>query len=182
MSASLSPTQPSSQTSSGHTPPAPRPRNKRARPPISCLECRRKKLRCDRVQPCVQCKKGGREALCVFVNRPSAPSPGAGTDIVSKPNSRPRSELATPIQPRDHEPDGGRAGWIANSGRPITATPGRLPEWRNQYGHIKHASSLGCIHVKGNRSRYLGLGDRMAMLGHVSVSFHWHWLILTVLV
>jgi hypothetical protein len=182
MSASPSPAQLPSQNSSDQASPASRPRNKRARPPISCLECRRKKLRCDRVQPCVQCKKGGREALCVFVNKPSGPSLRTGTDIVSKPNSRPRSELETPIQTRDHEQDGGRVGWIANNGRPITATPGRLPEWHNQSGHIKHASTLGYIHVKGGRSRYLGLGDRMAMLGHVSISFHWHWHALIVLV
>jgi hypothetical protein len=167
MSTSGSPAQ-LTQSSSGQTPL--RPRNKRARPPISCLECRRKKLRCDRVQPCMQCKKGGREALCTFVNRPSVPSPQGrvGPAIVSTPNLRPTSELATPIQPRDHVQDTGKMGWTAASGRPETAIPERLRDWYN--GHINNASSLGCIHVKGRRSRYLGLSDRMAMLGHVSIS------------
>lgn len=171
MSASLSPAQPVSQDSSGTNPP--RPRNKRARPPISCLECRRKKLKCDRVQPCMQCKKGGREALCVFVNRPAGPSPQCrvGTDIFSQPNSRPRSELAAPIQPRDKEQDGGRMGWVANSSRPVAAIPERSHGCHGE--HISY-SSLGCIHVKGGRSRYLGIGDRMAMLGHVSISLIWH--------
>lgn len=48
--------------------PAARPRNKRARPTISCLECRRKKLKCDREKPCMQCKKAGREAVCNYVS------------------------------------------------------------------------------------------------------------------
>ena len=168
MSTSGSPAQVISQSSSDQTPP--RPRNKRARPPISCLECRRKKLRCDRVQPCMQCKKGGREALCTFVNRPSVLSPQSRTalDRVSPPSSRPRSELATPIQPGDHVQGDGRTGWVANSSRPESAIPERLQDWHN--GHKNNASSLGCIHVKGRRSRYLGLSDRMAMLGHVSIS------------
>jgi hypothetical protein len=39
-------------------------------------------------------------------------------------------------------------------------------------------STLGRIYVKGNRSRYLGIGDRMAMLDHVSFQSYifnsWH--------
>jgi hypothetical protein len=173
MSASLSSPGPPSQSPGESTPP--RPRNKRARPPISCLECRRKKLRCDRVQPCMQCKKGGREALCVFVTKPSAPSlqRRPATDIISPPNSRPRSELATPNQSSAREPDEGNTGWVANSGQPATAIPVRVTEWHsNNSDQINHASSLGCIHVKGGRSRYLGLGDRMAMLGHVRSLSH----------
>lgn len=53
---------------------------------------------------------------------------------------------------------------MANSARPESAIPERLQDWHN--GHKNNASSLGCIHVKGKRSRYLGLSDRMAMLGH----------------
>lgn len=168
MSASISAFGPPSQSPGENT--SPRARNKRARPPISCLECRRKKLRCDRVQPCMQCKKGGREALCVFVTKPSAPSPQRrpAADIISPPNSRPRSELATPTQHGTHEPDEGKVTWVANSGQLATAIPVRGTEWHSNNGdHIYQASSLGCIHVKGGRSRYLGLGDRMAMLGHV---------------
>jgi hypothetical protein len=32
------------------------------------------------------------------------------------------------------------------------------------------ARALGRVHVKGSRSRYVGIGDRMAMLDHVSLS------------
>lgn len=39
---------------------------KRPRPVLSCLECRRKKLKCDRLLPCQQCLKGGRSHLCHY--------------------------------------------------------------------------------------------------------------------
>ena len=39
---------------------------KRSRPILSCLECRRKKLKCDRTLPCNQCRRLGRARLCAF--------------------------------------------------------------------------------------------------------------------
>lgn len=39
---------------------------KRPRPVISCLECRRKKLKCDRTHPCQQCIKIGRPGRCEY--------------------------------------------------------------------------------------------------------------------
>lgn len=39
---------------------------KRSRPVLSCLECRRKKLKCDRHLPCQQCCKSGRADACIF--------------------------------------------------------------------------------------------------------------------
>ncbi|KAI9699963.1 MAG: hypothetical protein M1836_002497 [Candelina mexicana] len=39
---------------------------KRARPVLSCIECRRKKLKCDRSLPCGQCRKAGFAAQCTY--------------------------------------------------------------------------------------------------------------------
>ncbi|RMZ84918.1 hypothetical protein DV738_g20, partial [Chaetothyriales sp. CBS 135597] len=39
---------------------------KRPRPVISCLECRRKKLKCDRTRPCQQCSKVHRADFCSY--------------------------------------------------------------------------------------------------------------------
>jgi hypothetical protein len=36
-------------------------------------------------------------------------------------------------------------------------------------GHEASVGALGRVHVKGSRSRYVGIGDRMAMLDHVSL-------------
>jgi hypothetical protein len=40
--------------------------NKRPRLVLSCLECRRKKLKCDRLLPCNQCTKVGKSANCAY--------------------------------------------------------------------------------------------------------------------
>ncbi|KAI0840529.1 hypothetical protein F5Y06DRAFT_308777 [Hypoxylon sp. FL0890] len=51
-------------------------RRKRAR--LSCIECRKKKLSCDRNLPCQRCVRSGRPAQCSFetvVEHPSAPNP-----------------------------------------------------------------------------------------------------------
>ncbi|KAJ9629210.1 hypothetical protein H2204_008850 [Knufia peltigerae] len=39
---------------------------KRPRPVISCLICRRKKLKCNRLHPCQQCIKVGRPTACIY--------------------------------------------------------------------------------------------------------------------
>lgn len=169
MPASLSPVKAQSQEPSSHAPS--RSRNRRSRPQISCLECRRKKLRCDRVQPCVQCKKSGKEALCVFVNKPprSSSTGRPGTDITLPPLPGPKSEQTTPIHPRDYGHDGGKLEGFVENRCSVSAIPERLHQGPD--GQISQSTSLGCIRVKCGRSRYLGLGDRMAMLGYVGTSF-----------
>ena len=44
-------------------------RNKRARPVVSCLRCREKKLKCDRVDPCENCVKAG-SVDCAYNQHP----------------------------------------------------------------------------------------------------------------
>lgn len=139
---------------------------KRARPTKSCLECRRKKLRCDRVQPCVQCKKAGREALCVFAHGPSGTPESRG-------EKRPKIDVSrlaswqTTIPPLE----GGRSiasEEKASSTHNVEQLRGRNTSiWED---HSETCSSLGRIHVEGASSRYVGLGDRMTLLDHVSYS------------
>lgn len=50
---------------------------KRARPVVSCLRCREKKLKCDRVDPCENCIKAGHRADCMYNQHP--------TELPSKP-------------------------------------------------------------------------------------------------
>ena len=45
---------------------------RRRRPPLSCTECRRRKLKCDRSLPCGQCIRSKTADSCVFVG----PQPG----------------------------------------------------------------------------------------------------------
>ncbi|KAJ5758050.1 uncharacterized protein N7511_006744 [Penicillium nucicola] len=44
---------------------------KRARPVVSCLRCREKKLKCDRVDPCENCIKAGHRADCAYNQHPT---------------------------------------------------------------------------------------------------------------
>lgn len=50
---------------------------KRARPVVSCLRCREKKLKCDRVDPCENCIKAGHRTDCTYNQHP--------TELPSKP-------------------------------------------------------------------------------------------------
>lgn len=138
-------------------PATPESNRKRARPTVSCFECRRKKLKCDRVQPCSQCVKGHREGLCQYAT---------GVTKVGVSRARP--------QPGDVvRNDGGveRAGSRMRVEDVMAPNPilgnGRAEEVNRREAPTP-GSTLGRIYVKGNRSRYLGVGDRMAMLDHVS--------------
>lgn len=46
---------------------------RRRRPPLSCTACRRRKLKCDRAQPCGQCVRSKTTAECIFVGAQSGP-------------------------------------------------------------------------------------------------------------
>src|SRR5437764_12231641 len=53
---------------------------KRPRPVLSCVDCRRKKLKCDRLLPCKQCKKAGRSAGCTYNSPQESPAPAQLSD------------------------------------------------------------------------------------------------------
>lgn len=44
---------------------------KRPRPVVSCLRCREKKLKCDRVVPCQNCVKSGCRSDCTYTQQPA---------------------------------------------------------------------------------------------------------------
>lgn len=52
----------------------------RTRPPLSCRECFRRKIKCDKTVPCRPCIDRGHAASCYrrSPHRPAAPQPGAG--------------------------------------------------------------------------------------------------------
>ena len=45
---------------------SPQQAGKRPRPVVSCLSCRRMKLKCDRRLPCERCIKAGRSSTCAY--------------------------------------------------------------------------------------------------------------------
>lgn len=60
---------------------------KRPRPVVSCLQCRQKKLKCDRKLPCSKCIVGGRQEACEYAagqEPPLAESPVAVSSGVKR--------------------------------------------------------------------------------------------------
>ncbi|KAG0648014.1 Fusarisetin A cluster transcription factor fsa6 [Hyphodiscus hymeniophilus] len=127
---------------------------KRARPTVSCFECRRKKLKCDRVQPCSQCVKARREDLCQFAT---------GVMKIGVNRTRPQPLVAA----REDDGDRERAGkrMRIEDVMTLNSIPGNgQVEEINGREAYSPGLTTGRIYVKGNRSRYVGVGDRMAML------------------
>ncbi|KAI0415124.1 fungal-specific transcription factor domain-containing protein [Xylaria grammica] len=66
---------------------------KRPRPVKSCLECRRRKLKCDRVMPCTQCQKSQRSCRYVADGEAGSVSDASDADI---PDRTPKRHCAPP--------------------------------------------------------------------------------------
>jgi hypothetical protein len=169
---------------------------KRPRPVLSCLECRRKKLKCSRTLPCIQCTKASRATHCSYNEYPS--------DIAS-------SEAAQDIS---HTEEGGRARKIVRgrvseqrkkneslspgSNTNLTSLPKlgiiedlqkRVEKLENQLkghgitmNHLRddgsddeyrakryNVSSRGIIHLKDSTTRYHGQNQKVALLIHVGL-------------
>ncbi|KAI2632282.1 fungal-specific transcription factor domain-containing protein [Hypoxylon sp. NC1633] len=66
---------------------------KRPRPVKSCLECRKRKLRCDRVSPCSQCQKAQRS--CRYAAEGDAVSVSDGSDVETHERAAKRIRTVT---------------------------------------------------------------------------------------
>ncbi|KAK9782695.1 putative Fungal-specific transcription factor domain-containing protein [Seiridium cardinale] len=65
---------------------------KRNRPPVSCLLCRTRKVKCDRQQPCERCVKSGEAAFCEYAPR-AARKPRS--ESRPQPDNRPKHEAVS---------------------------------------------------------------------------------------
>ncbi|KAI1332773.1 hypothetical protein F5Y16DRAFT_125299 [Xylariaceae sp. FL0255] len=63
---------------------------KRNRPPVSCLLCRTRKVKCDRQQPCERCVKSGEASFCEYA--PRAARKPRGPDSRLSVESHPKQE------------------------------------------------------------------------------------------
>lgn len=160
---------------------------KRPRPVVSCLRCREKKLKCDRLLPCQNCTKiPGGSTECTYNHDPTK----------SIPKSRPATN-----SPGDRTPDLKNAPTLGNSVNIIQSNNGgvgvveelqsrvaRLEELLQVSGklsNIQRSTSqsspphriskrtnvpprlipgLCTLVVKGSRSRYHGQNDRITLL------------------
>ncbi|KAH8671400.1 fungal-specific transcription factor domain-containing protein [Xylariales sp. PMI_506] len=69
---------------------------KRNRPPVSCLLCRTRKVKCDRQQPCERCVKSGEASFCEYAPRASRKSRTESSRVSA--DFRPKAEaLSRPV-------------------------------------------------------------------------------------
>lgn len=141
---------------------------KRPRPVISCLRCREKKLKCDRVSPCENCTRAGCAPNCVFLH---------GTPTAGEPKRARSGSAVTP----DHNATGTGVGLIEdlqqrlkrveemlNIGSEKAVSSTGLPVRPGTVGKRQIADTgrryPGTLVVKGTRTRYRGQNDRMALI------------------
>jgi len=76
---------------------------RRRRPPLSCTECRRRKLKCDRSLPCGQCVRSKTAESCVFVG----PQPGT---VISESSLQRSLPLPHARLPKGHDEEAREIG------------------------------------------------------------------------
>jgi len=108
-------------------------------------------LKCDRLQPCSQCTRSRRENLCHYSAGPSRP-PAPASDVGLSESAAKRARY-----------DGPMTQIAVGNGRPEAAPV------RNEDEASMPGQPLGRIHFKRDKSMYLGIGDRTAMLDHVKL-------------
>lgn len=171
---------------------------KRPRPVLSCLECRRKKLRCDRQSPCARCLNGGRSAQCSYnesaFSAASSEQSHDATDCTYGTRSAKAARVTSVEAPSDH----GAVPRFSLELAPSTPVKvgviedlqSRLCKLEQQFAHqspasdqsrhseagitdrrkYSHISSVGVLHFKGSSTRYHGQNQKVALLNHVSPS------------
>ena len=166
---------------------------KRPRPVLSCLQCKRKKLKCDRQNPCLQCLKSGRAAQCTYNDSSSSAPPPEQAQDVAEPGRPAKLVRLTPVDEHSgHVSDNSPASrqWSAPVARigVIEDLQSRVEKLEQQLATRSRAlssegiayadhpfqgkpysvSSMGVLHFKGSSIRYHGKNQKVALLSHVS--------------
>lgn len=123
-------------------------------------------MKCDRVQPCSQCVKSRRADSCQFATGVAKVGASAGVGGVINRVVPQNGDVGSGSGSLD---DGAERGWKRMRVEDLM-TPNSVEEEVVGKRDVPETtrSSLGRIHVKGNRSRYLGVADTMVVLDHVS--------------
>lgn len=181
----------------GHiqTPPTPASEKpKRPRPVLSCLTCRRKKLKCDRSLPCNQCQKSGISPACSFQSK--AATPGASlSDHSREPDTNPRRKIArvgldgdittsnqygSPLPSRHDVQSANLCSKVTDDVKDLAARVRHLEQELERlhggYSDSTFASTRtvrgvwprGILKVKGSRSRYYSANHKLVLVRQVS--------------
>lgn len=161
---------------------------KRPRPVLSCLECRRKKLKCSRTMPCAQCTKIGHGSRCSYNEYPPAGSSvegvqdvscsedgGTARKVIRRKITELHEETGSPSQTSEAklgiiEDLQSRVERLENL---ITAHTPNLSHSRDRkpadsyLTKRRDVSFRGVVRLKDSRTRYHGQNQRVALLSHV---------------
>ena len=144
---------------------------KRPRPVLSCLECRRKKLKCDRLLPCQQCQKSGKATLCAYSN-------GIEPDVREEEEEEDSAPLPKRVRSNEQPDNAGNS--LAHSA--TLKRVGILEELQDRIlkleeeAEVRRAADDACSPVRGSQpsdtiskstTRYHAEGQRMNLLGKV---------------
>lgn len=112
---------------------------KRPRPVISCLECRRKKLKCSRTHPCQQCIKIGRPGRCEYQ---AGQEPEANVNYLpAHPVSSKRPRLLPPLNSTGPETSLNRTD--AGKQAPLVAAQGVVEDLQQRVARLEQALLAG---------------------------------------
>ncbi|KAJ5598994.1 hypothetical protein N7450_000061 [Penicillium hetheringtonii] len=98
---------------------------RRRRPPLSCTECRRRKLKCDRSLPCGQCVRSKTAESCVFVG----PQPGT---VLSESSHQRSPPLPHARLPKGHDEEAREFGVECRKSSQKGGHTNELKELRNR--------------------------------------------------
>jgi hypothetical protein len=126
---------------------------KRPRLIVSCLRCRHKKLKCDRVAPCENCIKASTPSTCTYSQNGRTTAKDTNEiSAVGTTNSLEGLQL--------------RMAKVEE----LLGINSRLLDGVNEVATSPHV--LGTVIVKGNRSIYHGQNDRATLLNQVRLMPH----------
>ena len=169
---------------------------KRPRPVLSCLECRRKKLKCSRTMPCVQCTKTSNASRCAYNEYPpSAPSSEAAEDVSHSEDHQRKRKLVHSDIPEQQTGTGNPSPGTKTT-LPSTTQLGIIEDLQSRVEKLEHQlklhtpnlncirhfdsdedyrtkryklSSSGIIRLKDSATRYHGQNQKVALLNHVGL-------------
>jgi hypothetical protein len=150
---------------------------RRRRPPLSCTACRRRKLKCDRSQPCGQCIRSKTTEECVFVG--------------AQPDASDQSRMSPPVSRRVPSDAGGRKSGMfvfdskmgpnSSSNRVSKRRPDELTELRQRLKLLENsikpanlqtpATSVSDLYSEvetASTSGHVGIDDRVRFLPDAS--------------
>jgi hypothetical protein len=169
---------------------------KRPRPVLSCLECRRKKLKCSRTFPCAQCTKTGGASRCSYNEYAQCTPPseaahdvsysedgGTAGKIVSRRVTERHEETERPSHGSNMtQTSVAKLGIIEDLQSRVKKLEQELKSHTPNLNHLREheraddyrtkqndVSFRGVVRLKDSTTRFHGQNQKVALLNHVGL-------------